>query len=31
MYNYLNTFFAKYVFNFIILFYRYNNDFIFSF
>ena len=31
IYNYLNTFFAKYVFYIIILFFHYNNDFIFSF
>ena len=31
MCNYSNTFFIKYVFYIIILFFRYNNDFIFSF
>ena len=29
--DYLNTFFARYVFHIIIFFFRYNNDFIFLF
>ena len=29
--NHLNTFFTRYVFHIIILFFYYNNDFIFSF
>ena len=31
IYNYLNTFFTKYIFHIIIFFFRYNNDFVFSF
>ena len=31
IYNYSNTFFARYVFHIIIFFFRCNNDFVFSF
>ena len=31
MCNHLNTFFARYIFYIIIFFFRYDNDFIFSF
>ena len=31
IYNYSNTFFARYVFYIIILFFRYNSNFVFSF
>ena len=31
IYNYLNTFFTRYIFHIIIFFFRYNNDLIFLF